>query len=69
MTANHFGGRYEFKICPLTNPTQEVTQECLDTNPLEIVPGQQDSIPGELYRGVAPGADMLFTVKLDLLSS
>ena len=67
MTAHHFGGRYEFKICPLTHLTQEVTQECLDVNPLEIVPGQRDSIPGELYRGFAFGADTLFTVKYDLI--
>jgi hypothetical protein len=67
LTVHHFGGRYEFKICPLTSPTQEVTQECLDSNPLEIVPGQRDSITDELYRGFAFGADTLFTVKYDLI--
>lgn len=36
MKANHLGG-FLFKICPVTNNSVEVTQDCLDQHPLEIV--------------------------------
>ena len=63
ITAHHFGGLHEFKICGKTSPTQEVTQACLDSNPLEILPGQRGSIPNDLYRAVVAQADTLFTIR------
>ncbi|RWS19724.1 uncharacterized protein B4U80_08576, partial [Leptotrombidium deliense] len=35
VTANH-NGYFEFKICPATNSTAEVTQECLDNHVLPV---------------------------------
>jgi len=35
ITANH-NGYFRFKVCPVTDNTQEVTQSCLDSNVLTI---------------------------------
>ena len=31
------GGYFRFRLCKLSNPTQQVTQKCLDQNLLEMV--------------------------------
>ena len=36
ITSNHLGF-IQFKLCPVTNPDEEVTQECLDENVLQII--------------------------------
>ncbi|RWS25011.1 uncharacterized protein B4U80_11510, partial [Leptotrombidium deliense] len=38
LTANH-GGYFQFKICPATTMSVEVTQGCLDSNTLQVVSG------------------------------
>ncbi len=61
MMANHLGWFF-FKICPVTNNMIEVTQDCLDQHPLEIVEAPTTpttpymwEIPGTYTPSVAPG--------------
>jgi hypothetical protein len=73
MKANHLGG-FLFKICLVTNGSVEVTQDCLDQHPLEIVQAPTTpvtsyrwDIPGTYTPSVAPGWNLpayLFKVKL-----
>ncbi|CAF1215088.1 unnamed protein product [Didymodactylos carnosus] len=73
MMANHMGWFY-FKICPVTNNNVEVTQQCLDQHPLEIIesPTPRTSpyrwdIPGTYTQNIAPGWDLpAYTFKLKL---
>ena len=61
MQANHMGWFF-FKICPVTNNAVEITQECLDQYPLEIVEAPTTrttayrwDIPGTYTSSVADG--------------
>ncbi|CAL8131396.1 unnamed protein product [Orchesella dallaii] len=36
LTANH-QGTFEFKLCPVKDPSYEVTQECLDSHHLKLI--------------------------------
>ncbi|CAL4108772.1 unnamed protein product, partial [Meganyctiphanes norvegica] len=38
ITTNHRGW-FEFKLCPVSSPTELVTQECLDQHPLHVADG------------------------------
>jgi hypothetical protein len=73
MKANHRGWFF-FKICPVTNNILEVTQECLNPYPLEIVQAPTTTttryrwdIPRTYTNSIAPGWDLpsySFKVKL-----
>lgn len=73
MQANHLGW-FLFKICPVTNNSVEVSQDCLDQYPLEIVEAPTTpntpylwEIPGTYTSSVAPGWNLpsySFKVKL-----
>ena len=73
MLANHLGW-FVFKICPVTNHSVEVTQECLDKYPLKIVQAPtppvtpyQWQIPGTYTPDIAPGWDLpSYSFKLQL---
>ena len=49
----HHMGWFWFKICPVTNHSVEITQECLDQYPLEIV--QAPTQPINPYEWMIPG--------------
>ena len=66
MMANHLGWFY-FKLCPVTNNQVEVTQECLDNYPLEIIQAPTPrtdryrwDIPGTYTQNIAAGWDLPF---------
>lgn len=65
------GGKHEFKVCPMGDPNSEVTQECLDSNVLEILPNQAShamnmSIPGDKYRAKVHNFDGDFVINAKL---
>ncbi|BFZ26067.1 hypothetical protein BsWGS_29106 [Bradybaena similaris] len=60
ITANH-KGYFEFRICPVTDPKEEVTQDCLDQHVLEMVNGE-----GSRYHLPEGKSNQFFNVSLRL---
>jgi hypothetical protein len=58
----HNNGTIEVRVCPKFNSTTEVTQECLDSNILEILPNPR-SIANDKYRIRLFSNDSSFTFK------